>query len=103
MSIYKSLIAGFLAIAMVMGLSACHNRAKAEPISIIVGVGVGMGVLGYIVGKHAGNPLDAPAMKYSGDAGNAAARCAQTYKSYEPNTGLYSPAPGMKKICPFLQ
>ncbi len=102
MSINKTIMTGVLTVAIALGVGGCFNRAKAEPVTVIVGAAVALGVLGYIVGRHAGSSLDVPAMKYN-DTNDAQARCASTYKSYEPATGLYSPAPGLKKICPFLQ
>jgi hypothetical protein len=99
MKIRNSLIASVAALSLMAGTMP----AQADPITLgVVGVGVVMGVVGFVIGSASNGGAPAPApLKYRDD--NAAARCAKEYKSYEPNTGLITLNTGYKKICPYLQ
>lgn len=65
--------------------------------------GLGAGVLGaYLVDRSLANrPAPGPAPQMYGADPNAT--CAQTYKSYDPNTGLFTSKTGEKKMCPYLK
>lgn len=74
-----------------------------------IGAGIGAGLLGgAIVGGLLANPYYYgpgpyydPAPEYVGPpAGNAAAYCAQRFKSYDPGTGTYLGYDGARHPCP---
>jgi hypothetical protein len=78
-----------------------------------VGVGLGIGVLGAIIADQAYRPrtgyyyddeaYDGPyyyPSQYSGDPRRV---CAQNFRSFEWNTGLYTTYSGEKRLCPYLR
>jgi hypothetical protein len=98
----KSLIGGTLALALMAAVASQPARAD---FGITVGVGVVMGIVGYVVGQHILNgPQDAPApLKYRPNQGDPVAMCRSQYRSYDERTGLIKLNDGTVKICPHLQ
>ena len=78
-----------------------------------VGVGIGLGILGGIVAAEAYRPrsgyyyddeaYDGPYYAPTGYAGDPRNLCAQNFRSFEWNTGLYTTYGGEKRVCPYLQ
>jgi len=78
-----------------------------------VGVGIGLGVIGGIIAAEAYRPrpgyyyddyeYDGPYYYPSGYAGDPRAICAQNFRSFEWNTGLYTTYSGEKRLCPYLR
>lgn len=76
-----------------------------------LGVGLGIGVLGAIIADQAyrGRPAYAEeAEVYDGppDArheGDPRTLCAETFRSFEWDTGLYTTYAGEKRMCPYLR
>ena len=76
-------------------------------------LGIGVGVLGAIIASEAyrpragyyydDEPYDGPYYRPSGYAGDAHALCAQNFRSFEWNTGLYTTYGGEKRVCPYLR
>jgi hypothetical protein len=76
-------------------------------------LGLGVGVLGAIIASEAyrpragyyydDEPYDGPYYRPSGYAGDARALCAQNFRSFEWNTGLYTTYDGDKRLCPYLR
>jgi hypothetical protein len=86
----KSLIGGTLALALMAAVASQPARAD---FGITVGVGVVMGIVGYVVGQHVLN----------GPQGDPVAMCRSQYRSYDERTGLIKLNDGTVKICPHLQ
>jgi hypothetical protein len=78
-----------------------------------VGIGLGLGILGGIVAAEAYRPrpgyyyddyaYEGPYYYPQGYAGDPRAVCAQHFRSFEWNTGLYTTYSGEKRLCPYLQ
>ena len=78
-----------------------------------IGVGIGLGILGGIVAAEAYRPrsgyyydddaYDGPYYAPSGYSGNPRTLCAQNFRSFEWNTGLYTTYGGEKRVCPYLR
>src|SRR5262245_35490079 len=78
-----------------------------------LGLGLGIGILGAIIGNEAygarpayeedvyadAGPSGAPAE----DGGDPRGLCAQHFRSFEWNTGLYTTHSGEKRVCPYLR
>lgn len=77
-----------------------------------LGIGLGIGVLGAIIANEAYRPrpgyyyddeaYDGPYYRPSGFAGDPRRLCAQNFRSFEWNTGLYTTYSGEKRLCPYL-
>lgn len=77
-----------------------------------LGVGLGIGVLGAIIANEAYRPrggyyyddyaYDGPYYQPSGYAGDPRNLCAQNFRSFEWNSGLYTTYSGEKRLCPYL-
>jgi hypothetical protein len=76
-----------------------------------VGVGIGIGVLGAIIADQAyrGRPAYADEVEAydgppdAGEVGDPRSLCAETFRSFEWNTGLYTTYAGEKRLCPYLR
>ena len=78
-----------------------------------LGVGLGIGVLGAIIANEAYGPragyyyddyaYDGPYDEPAGFAGDPRNLCAQRFRSFEWNTGLYTAYSGEKRVCPYLR
>lgn len=78
-----------------------------------VGVGIGLGIIGGIVASEMYRPragyyyddeaYDGPYYAPSGYAGDPRTLCAQNFRSFEWNTGLYTTYGGDKRVCPYLR
>lgn len=78
-----------------------------------IGVGIGLGILGGIVAAEAYRPragyyyddeaYDGPYYAPTGYAGDPRNLCAQNFRSFEWNTGLYTTYGGEKRVCPYLR
>jgi len=79
-----------------------------------LGIGLGLGILGAgIIYSEAYRPrrdryyddeaYDGPYYYPSGYSGDPRTICAQNFRSFEWNTGLYTTYRGEKKLCPYLQ
>lgn len=76
-------------------------------------IGLGVGVLGAIIASEAyrpragyyydDEPYDGPYYRPSGYAGDPRTLCAQNFRSFEWNTGLYTTYGGDKRVCPYLR
>jgi BA14K-like protein len=78
-----------------------HHRHRG------IGVGIGLGVIGGIIAAESypgyvydEEVYDAPPPGYTGDP---RILCAETFRSFEWNTGLYTTYSGEKKPCPYLK
>lgn len=88
-----------------------HYRHRHRGRNLALGLGVG--VLGAIIASEAyrpragyyydDEPYDGPYYRPSGYAGDARALCAQNFRSFEWNTGLYTTYGGDKRLCPYLR
>ena len=77
------------------------------------GIGLGLGILGGIVAAEAYRPrpgyyyddyaYEGPYYYPSGYGGDPRTICAQNFRSFEWNTGLYTTYSGEKRLCPYLQ
>jgi hypothetical protein len=75
-----------------------------------VGVGIGLGIIGGLIAAEAyrsapgyaydDEVYDGPPPGYTGDPREL---CAQNFRSFEWNTGLYTTYSGEKKPCPYLR
>jgi BA14K-like protein len=78
-----------------------------------LGVGLGIGVLGAIIANEAYRPragyyyddyaYDGPYEEPADFAGDPRNLCAQRFRSFEWNTGLYTAYSGEKRVCPYLR
>jgi hypothetical protein len=79
-----------------------------------LGIGLGLGVLGgIIIANEAYRPrrgyyyddyaYDGPYYYPSGYGGDPRRICAQNFRSFEWNTGLYTTYSGEKRLCPYLR
>jgi hypothetical protein len=78
-----------------------------------LGLGLGIGVLGAIIANEAYRPragyyyddyaYDGPYYEPSGYGGDPRNLCAQNFRSFEWNTGLYTTYSGEKRVCPYLR
>jgi len=78
-----------------------------------LGVGLGIGVLGAIIANEAYRPragyyyddyaYDGPYEEPADFAGDPRNLCAQRFRSFEWNTGLYTADSGEKRVCPYLR
>lgn len=59
-------------------------------------LGIGAAIIGGIVLSEAARA------EHRRDHGAAWERCAQTYRSFEPSTGLYTGYDGVRRTCPYL-
>lgn len=90
-----------------------HRRWHRSGRRVGVGVGIGLGILGGIVAAEAYRPrtgyyydddaYDGPYYAPSGYAGDPRALCAQNFRSFEWNSGLYTTYGGDKRVCPYLR
>ena len=77
-----------------------------------VGIGLGIGVLGAIIANEAYRPrsgyyyddeaYDGPYYRPSGYGGDPRRLCADNFRSFEWDTGLYTTYSGEKRLCPYL-
>jgi hypothetical protein len=75
-----------------------------------VGVGIGLGIIGGLLAAEAyrsapgyaydEDDYDGPPPGYSGDP---RALCAERFRSFEWNTGMYTTYSGEKRLCPYLR
>ena len=63
-----------------------------------IGVGIGIGVLGAIIASEAYR-----SSPYYYDGGDPRGACAQEYRSFEWNTGMYTTFGGERRLCPYLR
>jgi hypothetical protein len=78
-----------------------------------LGLGLGIGVLGAIIAHEAYGPRpgydvdayadDGPLGAAADPAGDPRNLCAQHFRSFEWNTGLYTTHSGEKRLCPYLR
>jgi hypothetical protein len=65
-----------------------------------IGLGLGLGVIG---GSIASEAYRSNAYGYGYDGGDPRAACAQRFRSFEWNTGLYTTYGGDRVLCPYLR
>jgi BA14K-like protein len=63
-----------------------------------VGLGIGLGIIGGLIAAEA---YRSSAPGYY-DGGDARALCAQNFRSFEWNTGMYTTNSGERRVCPYL-
>lgn len=88
------------------------SRRGGRGIGRGVGIGIGLGILGGIVAAEAYRPrpgyyyddqvYDGPYYAPSGYSGDPRTLCAQNFRSFEWNTGLYTTYSGERRLCPYL-
>jgi BA14K-like protein len=64
------------------------------------GRNVGLGIAGLVIGGIILN--EAARAEHRGSHGGDWERCAQTYRSFERNTGMYTGYDGLRRPCPYL-
>lgn len=100
----KSAAAGALCLSMA---ALPLQNAKADVgLAAVVGVAAVTGVVAFVIGNQLGSRQAVPAyvpLKYN-DGGGAGGikKCAMTYKSFNPNTGMIT-VNGKQRVCPFIQ
>ena len=72
-----------------------------------LGVGLGIGILGAIMAREVYGPHpayeEAPSGATAEDGGDPRHWCAQHFRSFEWNSGLYTTPSGEKRVCPYLR
>ena len=78
-----------------------------------VGIGIGAAIVGGIIANEIYRPragyyyddyaYDGPYYSPSAYAGDGRRLCAQNFRSFEWNTGLYTTYGGEKRVCPYLR
>ena len=78
-----------------------------------LGIGLGIGVLGAVIANEAYRPrpgvyydddaYEGPYYAPAGYAGDPRGLCAEHFRSFEWNTGLYTAYSGEKRLCPYLR
>lgn len=78
-----------------------------------VGIGIGAAIVGGIIANEVYRPrrgyyyddyeYDGPYYAPSGYGGDARALCAENFRSFEWDTGLYTTYSGYKRTCPYLR
>lgn len=68
-----------------------HNRN--------IGLGIGLGIFGGVIAAEA---YRSNAYGYEG-GGDPRVACAQTFRSFEWNTGMYTTYEGERRVCPYLR
>ncbi len=63
-----------------------------------VGLGIGLGIIGGLIAAEA---YRSSAPGYY-DGGDARALCAQNFRSFEWDTGMYTTYSGERRVCPYL-
>jgi hypothetical protein len=61
-----------------------------------IGIGIGAAIIGGVILSEAARAERRRV--YSSDY----ERCAQTYRSFEPRTGMYTGYDGVRRVCPYL-
>lgn len=61
-----------------------------------IGIGIGAAVIGGIILNEAARA------EHQSSSGDAWERCASTYRSFEPSTGMYTGYDGVRRTCPYL-
>jgi hypothetical protein len=64
------------------------------------GRNIGLGIAGLVIGGIILN--EAARAEHRGSHGSDWDRCAQTYRSFERNTGMYTGYDGIRRPCPYL-
>lgn len=80
-----------------------HHRHRGRNLAIGLGIGIIGGIIaseayGSAPGYYEDEVYDVPP-----DSGDPRALCAQTFRSFEWNTGLYTTYAGEKRPCPYLR
>ncbi len=97
--INKLLVTGIVTLSVL----AATVPAKAD-MGATVGVGVVMGIVGYMAGKLLSDRPDPPMhLKYRYQGSDPVQLCMNQYKSYDTRTGMITLQNGTKKRCPYLQ
>lgn len=78
-----------------------------------IALGLGAAIVGGIIANEIYRPrrgyydddygYEGPSYRPSGYAGGARELCAQNFRSFEWNTGLYTTYGGEKRVCPYLR
>jgi hypothetical protein len=78
-----------------------------------IGIGIGAAIVGGIIANEIYRPragyyyddyaYDGPYYRPSRYAGGGRELCAQNFRSFEWNTGLYTTYDGEKRVCPYLR
>jgi hypothetical protein len=63
-----------------------------------IGLGIGLGILGGIIASEAYRSRG----YYYGDGGDPRVACAETFRSFEWDTGMYTTYDGDRRLCPYL-
>ena len=95
------------------GTTQVRYRHRGHRFGRGVGIGLGVGILGAIIADQAYRPrrgtyyddevYDGPYYAPSGYQGDPRALCAQSFRSFEWRTGLYTTYGGEKRLCPYLR
>jgi len=95
------------------GVTQVRYRHRGHRFGRGVGIGLGVGILGAIIAAQAHRPrrgtynddevYDGPYYAPSGYQGDPRALCAQSFRSFEWRTGLYTTYGGDKRLCPYLR
>jgi hypothetical protein len=78
-----------------------------------VGIGLGLGIIGGIIASEAYRPApgyyyddedyDGPYYAPPAYSGDPRRLCAQSFRSFEWNTGMYTTYSGERRLCPYLR
>ena len=95
------------------GATQVRYRHRGHRFGRGVGIGLGVGILGAIIADQAYRPrrgtyyddeaYDGPYYAPSGYQGDPRTLCAQSFRSFEWRTGLYTTYGGEKRLCPYLR
>lgn len=75
-----------------------HYRHRHHRHNRNIGLGIGLGIIGGIIANEAYR-----SNAYGYEGGDPRAACAQQFRSFEWNTGMYTTYGGDRVLCPYLR
>jgi BA14K-like protein len=101
------------AVSTAQGSGVAYVDYRGRGFGRGLGVGLGIGVLGAIIANEAYRPragyyyddyaYNGPYEEPADFAGDPRSLCAQRFRSFEWNTGLFTTFSGEKRVCPYLR
>lgn len=68
-----------------------------------IGLGIAAGIIGGVVISQAGRANGYSERRYRASGSSAAQHCADTYRSFDWNSGTYMGYDGERHVCPYLR